>query len=121
MTSLLDCLTNTKYFTKIDLHWGYHQVQISPESIPLTAFQTCYGSYKWVVMPFSLTNCPSNFQRMVNNTLAGLVDNILIAFFDDILVYSKTFEQHVIDVQQTLDCLCGCNLYTNIIKCFFNK
>jgi hypothetical protein len=72
-------------------------------------------------MPFGLTNCPSNFQRMVNNTLAGLVDNILIAFFDDILVYSETFEQHVIDVRQTLDHLRSRNLYTNIIKCFFNK
>jgi transposase InsO family protein len=121
MTGLLDRLTNAKYFTKIDLRWGYHQIRISPESIPLTAFRTRYGSYEWVVMPFGLTNCPSNFQRMVNNTLAGLVDDILVAFFDDILVYSETFEQHVIDVRRTLDRLRGRNLYANIIKCFFNK
>lgn len=121
MTGLLDRLTNAKFFTKIDLRWGYHQIRIAEESIPLTAFRTRYGSYEWVVMPFGLTNCPSNFQRMVNNTLAGLVDDILVVFFDDILIFSDTLDQHIFDVRRTLECLRRRNLYANISKCFFNK
>ena len=94
----LDALGGAKYFTCLDLTWGYWQIKMRLEDIEKTAFVTHEGQYEWVHMPFGLTNAPATFQRMMNSAFAGLTWQCCLVYLDDIIIYSKTFEDHLKDL-----------------------
>ncbi|CDH56333.1 retrotransposon ty3-gypsy subclass [Lichtheimia corymbifera JMRC:FSU:9682] len=117
----LEQLGGAKYFSSIDLKSGYHQVRIRDEDIPKTAFNTRYGSYEFLVLPFGLTNAPPTFQRLMNSVLGDCLDQFALVYLDDILIFSKTKEDHVKHVRHVLDRLRDAKLVANRKKCEFFK
>jgi hypothetical protein len=81
-------------FSKIDLHSGYHQIKICDEDIPKTAFSTRYRLYEYLVMSSRLTNAPVHFMYLMNFVFMPELDKFVVVFIDDILVYSKSTEDH---------------------------
>ncbi|GBG86474.1 hypothetical protein CBR_g41469 [Chara braunii] len=110
---LLDQLQGCKYFSKIDLKSGYHQIEVAPEDQHKTAFRTRCGHYEFVVMPFGLTNAPATFQRSMNELFRQWLDQFVIVYLDDILIYSKTLEDHERHLRLVLGKLCKGNLKLN--------
>ena len=91
---MLDHLRNAKFFSKIDLQSGYHQMKIRTKDIPKTAFVTRYGQYEFTVVSFRLTNALAYFMNMMNKVFMEELDKFVVVFIDDILVYSATIEEH---------------------------
>ncbi|BDA51495.1 probable transposon Ty3-I Gag-Pol polyprotein at C-terminar half [Coccomyxa sp. Obi] len=91
---LLDKLQGARYFTSLDLQSGYHQIDLDPEETPKTAFRTPVGHYEFTVLPFGLTNAPATFQNVMNDMFSDMIDDFTIIYLDDILVFSKTKEEH---------------------------
>ena len=116
---LLDQLRGAKYFTSLDMTSGYHQIPIAQEDRHKTAFRTRYGSFEFLVMPFGLTNAPATFQAWMNSILAPYLDTFVIVYLDDILIFSKTEEEHKQHVQMVLDTLTQHSAYLNLSKCSF--
>src|SRR5579871_796069 len=118
---LFDQLQETKIYTKFDLSSGYHQVQIRPEDTYKTAFQTQYGLYKFKVLPFRLTSAPATFMCLMNNIFHDLLDDCVIIFLNDFLIYSKDIESHCKHVKEILKRLRQHQLYIKKSKCEFGK
>ena len=114
---LLDRLAGAKYFTKIDLQSGYHQIRMKDEDIHKTAFRTRYGSFEFLVLPFGLTNAPSTFMAMMQSMLKPYLDKFCISFLDDILIYSSNLEEHLKHVKLVMDALRQNQLYVKLSKC----
>lgn len=116
---LLDRLHGASVFTKLDLQSGYWQIRIAEEDIPKTAFRTRYGHYEWRVMPFGLTNAPATFQALMNDVLRPFLDSFVIVYLDDILIFSKTPEEHLEHVNKVLTALKKARLFAGLDKCAF--
>ncbi|KAG1035859.1 hypothetical protein G6F43_013161 [Rhizopus delemar] len=117
----LDRLKGAQYFTSLDLKSGYHQVRIAPEDVPKTAFNTRYGQFEFLVLPFGLTNAPPTFQSLMNRVLGDYLDRFALVYLDDILIFSKTKEEHQRHVKHVLDLLRAEKLIANLKKCEFGK
>lgn len=118
---LFDQIRGAAVFSKIDLRSGYHQVRIKDEDIYKTAFRTRYGHYEFVVMPFGLTNAPAAFMCLMNNVLSKYLDQFVVVFIDDILIYSKSEEEHQEHLRIILQVLREHQLYAKLSKCDFYK
>nr|GFA14524.1 hypothetical protein [Tanacetum cinerariifolium] len=106
-------------FSKIDLRLGYHQLRVREEDIPKTAFRTRYGHFKFAIMPFGLTNAPAIFMDLMNRVCKPYLDKVIIVFIDDILIYSKSEEEHEVHLKTILDLLKKEKLYAKVSKCEF--
>ena len=94
INDLFDRLQGAKVFSKIDLRSGYHQLKIQEQDIPKTTFTTRSGLYEYTVMSFGPTNAPAYFMNMMNKVFMEFLDKFVVVFIDDILVYSKSEEEH---------------------------
>ncbi|GKB94504.1 putative reverse transcriptase domain-containing protein [Tanacetum coccineum] len=116
---LFDQLQGSSVYSKIDLRSGYHQLRVRDEDVPKTAFKTRYGHYEFQVMPFGLTNAPTVFMDLMNRVCRPYLDKFVIVFIDDILIYSKTKEEHDEHLRLILELLKKEELYAKFSKCDF--
>jgi hypothetical protein len=116
---LFDQMKGATVFSKIDLRSGYHQLRIKEEDIPKTAFKTRFGHYEFTVLPFGLTNAPGVFMSLMNGVFREYLDKFVQVFIDDILIYSRTTEEHDEHLRLVLQCLREHKLYGKLSKCSF--
>ncbi|GJR22702.1 putative reverse transcriptase domain-containing protein [Tanacetum coccineum] len=116
---LFDQLQGSHFFSKIDLRCGYYQLRMHEDDIPKTVFRTRFGHFKFTVMPFGLTNAPHVFMALMNRVCRPYLDKFVIVFIDDILIYSKTREEHVDHLRLILELLKKEKLYAKLSKCEF--
>lgn len=116
---LLDELKAARFFTKLDLRSGYHQVRMHPDDIHKTTFRTHHGHFGFVVMPFGLTNAQSTFQALMNEVLRPFLRKSVLVFFDDISIHSASYADHLRDVRAVLSVLREHSLFIKRSKCSF--
>jgi hypothetical protein len=116
---LFDQLASARVFSKVNLRSGYYQIKIRPEDVPKTAFSTRYGLYEYLVMSFGLTNAPAHFIYLMNSVFMPELDKFVVVFIDDILIYSKSEEEHAQHLRVILQWLRDHQLYAKFSKCAF--
>jgi len=116
---LFDQLEGARVFSKIDLRTGYHQLRVRASDIPKTAFLTRYGSFEFLVMPFGLTNAPAVFMDLMNRIFRPFLDQFVIVFIDDILIFSRSEAEHEEHLRLVLQTLRDHQLYAKFTKCEF--
>jgi hypothetical protein len=112
-------MKGTSVFSKIYLRSGYHQLKIRESDIPKTAFRTLYGLYEYTVISFGLTNAPAYFMYLMNKVFMEYLDKFIVVFINDILIFSKTEEEHEKHLRMVLEKLRSNQLYTKFSKCEF--
>jgi len=120
ISDLIDRVKGAKIFTKLDLKSAYNLVRIKEGDEYKTAFRTRYGHYEYLVMPFGLKNAPATFQHFINDVLSDYLDDFVISYIDDILIYSNNIEEHHEHVKLVLKKLLENNLYVKLEKCEFD-
>jgi hypothetical protein len=118
---LLDRLKNVVYFTKLDLCNGYHQIRFIEKDALKIAFKTKQGLFEWLVMSFGIFNALTTFMNVMNVVFKPFLDDFVIVYLDEILVFSRTWDEHVRHVKQVLDTLQREKLYVKMSKCEFGK
>jgi len=119
ITEVLDRLQGARYFTTLDVAWGYWHIEMDPDSIEKTAFVTNEGHYEWLVMPFGLKNAGATFQRIIQQILGKHLYNGVINYLDDFIIYSQTYTEHIQRIDQILRLLTDHNIKLKRSKCHF--
>ena len=114
---LLSRLQGAKYFSRLDLRDGYFHVPIADQDVHKTAFSCRYGTYEYLVMPFGLMNAPSTFQRIMNQVFFDMLDKNVIVYLDDILIFTKTEQEHRQVLAEVFRHLAHYSLYVKEKKC----
>ena len=118
---LLDELFEATYFSKLDLRSGYHQILVSPEDCYKTTFGTHQGLYEWLVMSFGLSNAPVTFQALMNSVFVEYLRKFVLFFFDDIFIYSTTWNTHIQHLFLVLSTIQRHSLFAKLSKCSFGQ
>ncbi|KAK8609334.1 hypothetical protein V6N13_061783 [Hibiscus sabdariffa] len=116
---LFDQFRGATIFSKIDLRSGYYQLKVKDSDVAKTAIRTRYGNYEFLVMPFGLTNAPAAFMDMMNRVFRPFLDQFVVVFIDDILIYSRSEAEHVEHLRIVLQTLRDHRLYAKLSKCEF--
>ncbi len=117
----LDVIGNAKWFSSIDFCSGFWQIPVAEKDIPKTAFITRDGLFEYTRMPFGLCNSPSTFQRTMDLLLTGMNNRCALVYIDDILIFSNTFEQHLIDLEELFKRLVDAEFSIKLTKCHFGQ
>ncbi|MBW0537704.1 hypothetical protein O181_077419 [Austropuccinia psidii MF-1] len=120
MNQILNVFNCSSIFSKIDLHGAYNLLRIKEGDEHLTAFRPKYGSFEYLVLPFGITNAPASFQNLVNDIFQDLLDFYVVVYLDDIMVFSKSEEEHFSHVSTVLSRLRANNLFAKASKCLFH-
>lgn len=117
----LDALSGSRFFSLLDLRSGYYQIALDPKDAEKTAFITMDGLWQFKVMPFGLCNAPATFSRMMTMVLGGLLFNTCLVYIDDLIVFSKTFDEHLLKIEKVLTRLTQAGLTLKPSKCEWLK
>src|SRR5882724_5668864 len=120
VTNLLDQLGSEKVYTKLYLCAGYYNVCVAACHEWKTAFQTCYGSFEFLVMPMGLTNAPAMFQAFMNHIFRDMTDIFVVIYLDDILIFSNSLGEHQVHVRRVLNRLRKYDMHSKPEKCLFH-
>jgi hypothetical protein len=121
INDILDKLGKCNYFSTIDMKSGFHQIEMCEEDIPKTAFNVENGHFEFVRMPFGLKNAPATFQRVMDNVLNGLQNEICLVYLDDVIVFSTSLQEHIVNLRQVFQRLREANLKIQLEKSEFLK